>query len=152
MKWIQNRLSYINHKSNISYHTTFTMKQASPSLFKVFTVSQDAAPLLRQTRKNINYLEIATYGSPPPNDLTAPWGPRPPHCSRLHDHTSRHTTLGRTPLDKGPARRRDRYLTSHNTHKSPTAPPSVGFEPTIPVSERPQTYALDCAATWIGTY
>jgi hypothetical protein len=26
----------------------------------------------------------------------------------------------------------------------------VGFEPSIPESERPQTYALDCAATGIG--
>jgi len=24
---------------------------------------------------------------------------------------------------------------------------ATGFEPTIPASERPQTYALDCAAT-----
>ena len=30
--------------------------------------------------------------------------------------------------------------------------PPVGFEPTIPASERPQTYALDCAATVIGYY
>jgi hypothetical protein len=51
---------------------------------------------------------------------TAPWGPRPPHFSRLHDHTFyRHTTLGRTPLDEGPARHRDLYLTTHNTHKRP---------------------------------
>jgi hypothetical protein len=44
------------------------------------------------------------------NGSTAPWGPRPPHFSRLHDHTHffRHTKLGRTPLDEGPARRRDR--------------------------------------------
>jgi hypothetical protein len=27
-------------------------------------------------------------------------GPRPPHFSTLHDHTFRHTTLGRTPLDE----------------------------------------------------
>jgi hypothetical protein len=27
-------------------------------------------------------------------------GPRPPHFSRLHDHTFRHTTLNRTPLDE----------------------------------------------------
>jgi hypothetical protein len=30
----------------------------------------------------------------------------------------RHTTVGRTPLDEGPARRRDLYLTTHNTHKT----------------------------------
>jgi hypothetical protein len=29
--------------------------------------------------------------------------------------------------------------------------PPVGFEPTIPVSERPQTYDLDRAATGIGS-
>jgi hypothetical protein len=28
--------------------------------------------------------------------------------------------------------------------------PPAGFEPTIPVSERPQTHALDRAATEIG--
>jgi hypothetical protein len=28
--------------------------------------------------------------------------------------------------------------------------PPVGFEPTIPASEQPQTYALDGAATGIG--
>jgi len=29
--------------------------------------------------------------------------------------------------------------------------PLVGFEPTIPASERPQTYAVDRAATWTNT-
>jgi hypothetical protein len=71
--------------------------------------------------------------------------------SRFHDHTHlRHTTVGRTPLDEGPARRRDLYLTTHNTHKRQTSMPPVGFKPTIPVSERPQTHALDRAATGIG--
>ena len=28
--------------------------------------------------------------------------------------------------------------------------PPVGFEPTISAGERPQTYALDRAATWTG--
>jgi hypothetical protein len=64
--------------------------------------------------------------------------------------TLRHTTLGRTPLDEGPSRRRDLYLTTHNTHKRQTFMPPVGFEPMILVSERPQTHALDRAATGIG--
>jgi hypothetical protein len=52
----------------------------------------------------------------PPNGSTAPWGPRPPHFSRLHDHTLFiHTTLGRTPLDEGPGHRRDLYQTTHTT-------------------------------------
>jgi hypothetical protein len=64
----------------------------------------------------------------------------------------RHTTVGRTPLDEGPARRRDLYLTTHNTHKRQTSMPPVVFEPTILVSERPKTHALDRAATGIGIY
>jgi hypothetical protein len=35
----------------------------------------------------------------------------------------RHTKLGKTPLDEGPARRRDLYLTTHNTHKRQTSMP-----------------------------
>jgi hypothetical protein len=49
----------------------------------------------------------------------------------------RHTTLGRTPMDELRARRRDLYLTTHNTHKRQTSMPPAGFEPTIPASERP---------------
>jgi hypothetical protein len=39
----------------------------------------------------------------------------------------RHTTLGRTPLDEWPARRRDLYLTTHNTHKRQTSMPLAEF-------------------------
>jgi hypothetical protein len=39
----------------------------------------------------------------------------------------RHTTFGRTPLDEWPARRRDLYLTTHNTHKRQTSLPPVGW-------------------------
>jgi hypothetical protein len=35
--------------------------------------------------------------------------------------TLRHTTLGRTPLDEWLARRRDLYLTTHNTHNRQTS-------------------------------
>jgi hypothetical protein len=62
----------------------------------------------------------------------------------------RHATVGRTPLDEGPVRPRDLYLTSHNTHKRQTSMPLVRFEPTILVSERPKTHALDRTATGIG--
>jgi hypothetical protein len=61
---------------------------------------------------------------------TAPWGPRPPHFSRLHDHTLfRHTTLGRTALDEWSARRRDLYLTTHNTHNRQTSMPPAYSNP-----------------------
>ena len=35
----------------------------------------------------------------------------------------------------------------HNTHNRQTSMPPVGFAPTISAGERPQTDALDCAAT-----
>ena len=65
-------------------------------------------------------------------------------------HTQRRATVGRTPLDELSARRRDLYLTTHNTHNRQTSMPPVGFEPTISAGERPQNYALDRAATETG--
>ena len=69
---------------------------------------------------------------------------------RFLDHTQRRITVGRTPLDEWSARRRDLYLTTHNTHNRKTFMPPVGFEPMISAGERPQTYALDRAATGTG--
>jgi hypothetical protein len=105
--------------------------------------TRSACELTGKHLKDDTYYRI--YGFPPlPNGSTAPWGPRSPHFSRFHDHSLfRHTTLGRTPLDEGPARRRDLYLTTHNTHKRQTSIHPVGFEPTILVSKRPHTHALD---------
>ena len=68
------------------------------------------------------------------------------------DHTQRPTTVGRTPMDEWSARRIDLYLTTHNTLNRQTSMPPAGFEPTIPAGERPQTYALDRAATGTGIY
>ena len=79
-----------------------------------------------------------------------PSGPRPPHYRRFMI-ILRHTILGRTPLDEESARRRDLYLTTHNSHNRQTSMPPAGFEPTIPTSNRPQTHALDRAATGIGS-
>jgi hypothetical protein len=74
-----------------------------------------------------------------------------PH-SRGFTITLRHTTLGRIPLDQWSDRRRNLYLTTHNTHKRQTSMPPAEFEPTIPASERPKTHALDRAATAIGQH
>jgi len=65
------------------------------------------------------------------------------------DHTQRRTRVGRTHLDELSARHRD-YLTTQNVHNRQTSMPPVGFEPTISAGERPQTYALDLAATVTG--
>jgi hypothetical protein len=61
-------------------------------------------------------------------------------------------TFGGTPVEEGSACRRDLCLTKHNTHNRQTSMPTVRFEPAIPASEWPQTYALDRAATGIGFY
>ena len=41
------------------------------------------------------------------------------------------------------------YLITHNDHKRPTSMPPAGLEPAFPVDKRPQTHALDRAATGI---
>ena len=60
----------------------------------------------------------------------------------IHEVSISHTT---TSLDGWSGRRRD--LTTHNTHNRQPSMPQVGFEPIISAGERPQTYALDRAAT-----
>ena len=69
---------------------------------------------------------------------------------RFLDHTQRRTTVGRTPLDKWSACRRDLYLTTYNTHNRQTSMTTVEFEPTISAGERPQTYVLGRVATENG--
>jgi hypothetical protein len=58
------------------------------------------------------------------------------------DHTQRRSTVGRTLLDEWSARRRDLYLTTHDTHNRQISMPKVGFKPNISVSERPQAARL----------
>jgi hypothetical protein len=70
---------------------------------------------------------------------------------RFLDHTQRRTTDGRTPLEELSARRRDHYVTKHNTHKRQTSMHPGGIRTHTLSSERPQTYALDRAATGTGT-
>jgi hypothetical protein len=53
------------------------------------------------------------------------------------DHTQRRSTVGRTPLDEWSARRRDLYMTIHDTHNRQMSMPPVEFETTISVGERP---------------
>jgi hypothetical protein len=74
---------------------------------------------------------------------TDPSGPGPPHYRGFT------ITLDRTPLDERSGRRKDLYLTTHKSHNRQTSMPAAGFEPTILASERPQTHALDRAATGI---
>jgi len=68
----------------------------------------------------------------------------------LHLIILRHITLNRSPLDGRSARRRDLYLTAYNTYKRQTSLPPAGFDPAVPVSERPQAYAIDRASAGMG--
>ena len=65
----------------------------------------------------------------------SPSGPRPQHW--VFEVTLRHTTLDRTHLDEWSARRRDPYVTTHNTHKGETSMLPAGLEHAIPTIERP---------------
>ena len=58
------------------------------------------------------------------------------------DHTQQSTTVGRTPLDEWSARRRDLYLTTHDTHNRQISMPPVEFEPKISAGERPEASRL----------
>jgi hypothetical protein len=82
------------------------------------------------------------------------WPLLPNHCRyrELFLHLIATHSLWRTPLEEGSARRGQLYLTTRNihthTHMGETSMEPAGFEPALPVSERPQV--LDCAATGFG--
>ena len=73
--------------------------------------------------------------------------PRAYSFTRFLDYIQRRTVVGRTPLNVWPARHTDypQHSQQKNIHVS------VEFEPTISAGARPQTYALDRAATGTGT-
>ena len=103
-------------------------------------------PLIISTFSNIQYKLLTSsfclfLAQQPPS------GARAFSFTRFLDHPQRHTTFGRTPLHDWSARRRDLYLTTHNSHNRQTTMPPVGFEPTISTRERPQTCVLDPTAT-----
>jgi hypothetical protein len=78
----------------------------------------------------------------------SPWS-EAPSGQGLHDHISaRHTTLGRTYLDKWPTRRRD--LTKRNSHNRETSISPAGFEPPFAAGEQAETHSLDRVATGVG--
>jgi len=103
--------------------------------------------------------EICADGTYFPNNLRIclflarqPQWARASSFTRFLDHTQRHTTVDRTPLDERPARRTDLYMTTLNTHNRQTSMFPVGFENTISAKERLQTYVSDLTATGIRRY
>ena len=65
---------------------------------------------------------------PPPLWRYSPTRARAALLLMFLDHTRWHTTVGRTALDEGSARRRQLYLTTHNTYKRQTSMPPAGVE------------------------
>ena len=65
--------------------------------------------------------------------------------SHTTTHHSRHDSSGRMISSS------QRPLPDSTQHSQQTSMPPVGFEPTISAGERPQTYALDRAATGTGS-
>jgi hypothetical protein len=63
------------------------------------------------------------------------------------DHTQRRTTFGRTPLDERSARRRELYLTTHDTHNRQISMHPVGVKPTISTDKRPA--AAHLLRSWV---
>jgi hypothetical protein len=77
--------------------------------------------------------------------VSFPHGTQPPVGHSLHilevsrSHSVRHTIFSRTPLDELSARRRNFYLTTHNSHNKQISIPAAGFQPAIPTCGPPQT-------------
>jgi hypothetical protein len=64
------------------------------------------------------------------------WARAPLFIEASGPHSFRHSTHERTPLDDGSTRRKDLYLTTHDTYRTQISMSSARFEPAISVSER----------------
>ena len=100
--------------------------------------------------RSFRYMTMWQFSSKPSTTLNSPTRARVASFLSFLDHTQWFTTVGRTPLDEGSARRRDFYLTTYNTDNRQASMPPAGFETSIPASDRPQTLALDHSATGMG--
>jgi len=83
------------------------------------------------------------------HDATTHTGPLSPHY-RDFTITLWHTTLSSTPMDEWSVRRRELYLTTHNTYKRKTWMVQEWFEPTAPTSEQSQDLYLRPREHWDG--
>jgi len=127
---------YMLHSTPISFFSTWS------SGCNIFTSCYKSVSTTQFLCILVYLMSCSSHGA------TAPSEPGPHYRGFMI--TLRHTTLGMTPLNEWSARRIDLYLTTHRTHKKQTSMTSAGFEPAIPESERPQTLALDRAATGFG--
>ena len=96
----------------------------------------------RVQRRNV-WNKALVYGATAPHPQRA----RVFSSSMLHDHTLRHTTLRRTPLDEWSARRRDLYLTKRHARNRQTSMASGGIR-TRNTSKRAAADRYDCKSQW----
>ena len=98
---------------------------------------------VRVQNLSLSYIQVLTFFSP------VALRPNAGHGLLILDVSRSHTTTHHSPpLDEWSARRRDLYLTTHDTHNRQTSMPPVGFEPTISAGERPQTAHLRPRCHW----
>jgi len=91
-----------------------------------------------------NYFETAIF-----YDLTAPpIGQSPLIILVLSSHSDTPHSVGLLWMSGQPDA--ETSIRQHNIHKRQTFIPLVGFKPTIPGNERPQTHVLDRADTGVG--
>ena len=78
--------------------------------------------------------------------------PNAGHGLLIHEVSRSHTTTRHSRYDSSGRlmTSSQRPLPDNTQHSQQTSMPSVGFEPTISAGERPQTYALDGAASGTG--
>ena len=117
-----------------------------PPHFQGFEITHflvEPQPLLESRPPHFQGFEITHFLVEPQPLLES----RPPHFQGF-EITHTHTTVGTTPLDEGSARRRDLYLTAHNTHNREASMSPARFNPANPANDRPQTHALDRAEEW----
>jgi hypothetical protein len=91
---------------------------------KTMSIHHTAIISINYTTEVLLFLQPYVAFFPPcRNSPIGPWSPQ----YQGFTITLRHTTVGMTPLDEWSARRRDLYLTIHNTHNGHISMPSGGI-------------------------
>ena len=110
----------------IYYHyATYVKREMRDSHARKYR-HQVALALLQPDNSRVRHVTVSMFRlilaqQPPPQEATAS------SFTRFLDHTQQHATVSRTPLDEWSARRRDLYLTTHDTHNGQTSMPPGGF-------------------------